>query len=171
MTQPPTIDQIQKEALQFLEETFEDRHYGIYLDKGTSLFETLESTTAEEASLRASNQTSSLAAHTRHVVFYMAVLERVIRGEEVGKPNWREIWENDRPVTPGEWKVEIAALRGEYAKVQALLADPTTWKREDALGGFTSIAVHTAYHLGAIRQALAVIRSGAGHASRAHSIG
>ena len=27
---------------QFMEETFESKHHGIYLDKGTSLFETLE---------------------------------------------------------------------------------------------------------------------------------
>ena len=157
MTQP-TIDQLQKEALQFLEETFES-HHGIYLDKGTSFLETLATVPAETASLRASNATGSIAAHVRHVVFYMEVLQKSIRGEVLGKLNWREIWENDRPVTSAEWAAQVAALRAEYGRVVLMVADPATWEREDALGGFMAIAVHTAYHLGAVRQALAVIRT------------
>jgi hypothetical protein len=35
----------------FMEETFEAKHHGIYLDDGTSLFETLESVSADEASI------------------------------------------------------------------------------------------------------------------------
>jgi hypothetical protein len=34
-----------------MEETFESKHHGIYLDRGTSLFETLETVSAEEASV------------------------------------------------------------------------------------------------------------------------
>jgi len=153
-----TSDRLQKIALEFLEETFES-HHGIYLDKGTSFFETLANVSAAEASQRAADSTASIAAHVRHVVFYMEVIQRSIRGEELGKLNWREIWENDRPVTSREWSTQVAALRAEHAKVLHMLADPTTWEREDALGEFMAIAVHSAYHLGAIRQALAVIRT------------
>ena len=157
MTQTAS-DQLQKEALQFLEETF-DKHYGIYIDKGTSLLETLANVTAEEASQRATAGTGSVAAHVRHVVFYMEVIQRSLRGEEVGKLNWREIWENDRPVTSEAWAAQLTTLRAEYAKVLEMRSDPATWKRDDAHGEFMAIAIHTAYHLGAIRQALAVIRS------------
>lgn len=157
MTQT-TSDQLQKEALQFLEETF-DKHHGIYLDKGTTLLETLADVSAEEASQRATAGTASVAAHVRHLVFYMEVIQRSMRGEEVGKVDWREIWENDRPVTPDAWSAQITTLRAEYAKVLEMRSNPVTWEREDAHGEFMAIAVHTAYHLGAIRQALAVIRS------------
>ena len=157
MTQTAS-DQLQKETLQFLEETF-DKHYGIYIDKGTSLLETLANVTAEEASQRATAGTGSVAAHVRHLVFYMEVIQRSLRGEDVGKLNWREIWENDRPVTPEAWTAQVATLRTEYAKVLEMRSDPATWEREDAHGEFMAIAIHTAYHLGAIRQALAVIRS------------
>ena len=153
-----TSDRLQKLALQFLEETFES-HHGIYLDKGTSFLETLANVSAPEASQRAVDSTASIAAHVRHVVFYMDVIQRSLRGEELGKLNWREIWENDRPVTSREWGEQVAALRAEHAKVLHMLADPATWEREDALGEFMAIAVHSAYHLGAIRQALAVIRA------------
>ena len=161
MTQQTATSQHQKEALQFLEETFQT-HHGIYIDKGTTLFDTLSDVTAEEASQRASDRTASVAAHVRHVTFYLEVMQPLLRGEKVGKVNWREIWENDRPVTRDEWARIVDRLHEEYAKVCALHADPATWNREDALGEFTAISIHTAYHLGAVRQALAVIRSRSG---------
>lgn len=49
MTQPIALDLFTSELFPLVEETFE-RIHGIYLDKGTSLFETLDTITAEEAS-------------------------------------------------------------------------------------------------------------------------
>src|SRR2546428_3577213 len=113
MPQQVSSERFQKEILQFLEETFE-RVRGIYLDKDTSFFETLEHVTAEEASTRASNRRASVAAHVKHVSLYLRVLQASIQGEAVGKVNWLEIWENDRPVTPEAWRAVIADLRGEH---------------------------------------------------------
>jgi hypothetical protein len=158
MTEQATSGQFQKEILEFLEETFE-RVHGIYLDQGTSFFETLEHVTAEEASSRASDRRASVAAHVRHVAFYLRVLQASIRGESVGKVNWLEIWESDRPVTPEAWRATIGELREEYARVTRLMKDPATWEKEDAVGGSMAMVTHTAYHLGAIRQALGVIRA------------
>ena len=59
------------------DETFE-RHRGVYLDKNTSLFQTLETVTAEEASIPVGNKCASLAAQVAHVTFYLEVLERYI---------------------------------------------------------------------------------------------
>ena len=159
------LSQLQKESLLFLEETFET-HHGIYLDKGTTLFDTLAGITAAKASLRASDRTASIVAHVRHIVFYLQVLLKSIRGEEVGKVNWREIWESDRPVTPDEWSAVVQALKTEWANVRRMHAEPATWEREDALGEFIAIAIHTAYHLGAIRQAIAVVESQGGEGRR-----
>ncbi len=49
MADQPVIELFKKALLDCLEETFE-RVSGIYLDSGTSLFETLEGVSAEEAS-------------------------------------------------------------------------------------------------------------------------
>ena len=165
MAPQSAVSQLQKESLLFLEETFET-HHGIYIDKGTTLFDTLAGVTAPKASLRASDKTASIAAHVRHVVFYTQVLQRSTRGEEVGKVDWREIWETDRPVTPDEWTAIVQALKTEWANIRRLHAEPATWEREDAHGEFMAIAIHTAYHLGAIRQAIAVIVSGGGEDRR-----
>jgi DinB family protein len=149
---------LQKNILEVLEETFE-RVHGIYLDKGASFFETLEPVSSEEASLKASDQSASVAAHVKHVTFYLRVLQDSIRGNAPADVNWREIWESDRPVTAIAWRSIVADLREEYARVGRFVNDPGAWEHEDAVGGFLAIAAHTAYHLGAVRQALAVIRA------------
>ena len=157
MTGQAAVTQLQKESLQFLEETFET-HHGIYLDKGTSLLATLADFTAVDASLRASDRTASIAAHVRHIVFYLQVIQKSMRGQDVGKVNWREIWETDRPVTGDQWRAIVQSLEAEWANVRRMHAEPATWHRGDAHGELMAIAIHTAYHLGAIRQAIAVIR-------------
>jgi len=152
-----TTDRYQKEIGSFLDETFEKVH-GIYLDKGTSFLETLETITPEEASQRATAKAGSIAAHVRHVSFYMRVLQQALRGETLGKVNWREIWEQDGPVNAEAWRGLVDDLRGELTSLRHLLDTPGTWEREDAVGETMAVVVHTAYHLGAVRQALAVVR-------------
>lgn len=49
-----------------MEETFESKHHGIYLDKDTSLFETLDTVSAEEASIPVGGKCASLAAQVAH---------------------------------------------------------------------------------------------------------
>ena len=58
-----------------LQETFE-KVGGIYLDPGTSLFETLATINAEEASQPVSAHCASLAAQVKHVIFYIHTTER-----------------------------------------------------------------------------------------------
>ena len=157
-------ERLQKEALDFLEETFE-KHHGIYLDKGTTFLETLDSVTPDEASFRATDKNASITAHVHHVILYLRVLEDHIRGTLQGKVNWREIWENDRPVSAEQWKALVAELRQAYARIRQFLEDPATWEREDAFGGSIAMIVHTAYHLGAVRQSLALMRARVGAGS------
>ena len=157
MPEPIVTDRFREEIRTFLDETFEKVH-GIYLDKGTSLIETLDNVTADEASERATARSGSIAAHVKHVAFYLHVLQRALSGERLEKLNWKEIWEQDRPVSATEWRADVEELRGELGSLRKLLEEPKTWERDDAMGEAMAIVVHTAYHLGAIRQALAVIR-------------
>jgi hypothetical protein len=80
-----------EELFAILEETFET-HHGIYLDKGTSLFATLNQISAGEASIPVGNRCATIAAQVEHVIFYLKVLERYIAGQDVGKTDWGEIW-------------------------------------------------------------------------------
>src|SRR3712207_2820795 len=69
------LDRFTQELYAPLDETFE-RAQGIYLDRGTSPFETLATISAEEASRRVSATCASIAAQVEHVRFYLEVLER-----------------------------------------------------------------------------------------------
>lgn len=156
---PQQISSAQFTAVLFglLEETFEKVN-GYYLDRGTSLFETLADISAEEASRPVSATCASLAAQVDHVRFYIEVLEKHILAQPVGKVDWGEIWRTVEAVTPEEWEAIQERLRRAYQRVLAIFHGFETWEGENDIDGALSILVHTAYHLGEIRQALCVIK-------------
>src|SRR5690349_3068179 len=125
------------------EETF-DKHHGVYLDKGTSLFETLDTISAEEASRPVSSQCASLAAQVTHVIFYMEVLEKVIRHQEVSKVDWGDIWQRVEAVTADEWAALKQQLKDTYQRISALIHGIDNWDDDDHVGGIIAIVVHTA---------------------------
>ena len=145
-----------KEVLDLLDEAFEE-HHGIFLDKGASLFQTLEKVTAEEASLAACNNSATIAAHVKHMTFYMNVLHAYMQNIEVGKVDWKEVWRSTRKVSPEEWEVIRRELKESYHHALDTLEDMDQWG-ENVSAGSLAILAHTAYHLGAVRQALAVIQ-------------
>ena len=153
-----TVTERFTEALfDMLDETFEHVH-GVYLDRGTSLFETLADVSAEMASLPVSASCASLAAQVEHVRFYLEVLERSITNQPVGEVDWGEIWRTVRAVTPDEWVLSQRRLKETYVRITAYLCGLETWEGEDEVGGAMAILVHTAYHLGEIRQALCTLK-------------
>jgi hypothetical protein len=157
MIEPGIQDRLAAELLAVLEETFE-RVQGIYLDKGTSLFETLADVSAATASRPVAASCASLAAQVAHVTFYLDVLERALLGQEVGRMDWGEIWRTVTVVTAEEWSVICQQLRATYERVKGSIAGLERWDGEDTIGAALAIAVHTAYHLGEIRQGLGVLR-------------
>jgi hypothetical protein len=64
-----------------------------------------------------------------------------------------------KTVTSDEWTVLKARLKDAYTSVPANLKSIDNWDGENELGGAPSIAIHTAYHLGEIRQALCTIKN------------
>jgi hypothetical protein len=157
MTEPSTRQHFSAALFDLLDETF-DTHHGLFLDRGTSLFETLESVTAEEASRPVSTSCASIAAQVNHVIVYLDVLTRSVQGEEVGKVDWDEAWRIG-PVTDEGWNVLRGRLRGQTDHTIAVLKGIERWDVEDEVYGAMAIAVHTAYHLGQIRQALCTIQN------------
>ena len=158
MAQQIALESYTKALSGLLDETFE-RVHGIYLDRGTSLFETLETISAEEASRPVSATCASIAAQVEHVRFYLEVLARYARGEAVGKVDWQASWRLTA-VTPEEWDALKGRLRDTHRDILAVVGDARTWEDENAIGGSMAIVAHTAYHLGEIRQALCTIKGG-----------
>lgn len=139
-----------------LDETFE-RVGGIYLDEGTSLFETLATISAAAASRPVSARCASIAAQVAHVTYYLEVLSGHIRDEPPADVDWSRSW-LITSVTEEEWARLNRDLRASYRQTRELLAGITDWNGGDRLGGTLAIVVHTAHHLGEIRQALCTVQ-------------
>ena len=142
---------------QFMEETFEARHHGIFLDEGTSLFETLDTVSSEEASIPVGGKCASLAAQVAHVTFFIESFERFALQGDNSPRDWGYIWRTVEKVTPQEWDDYKSKLKDAYQRMDKLFRENKMWN-EDTMGGALSIVVHTAYHLGEIRQALCTLK-------------
>lgn len=158
MTTPIQADHFSAALYTLLDETF-DNVQGIYLDKGTSMFETLSTISAAEASIPVGGQCATLAAQVRHTAFYLDLLERNVRTEQYEKVDWGQIWRETSAVTPEEWEAIKLALRESYDRIKALIAATSEWPSERHVAGAMGMIVHTAYHLGEIRQALCTLRN------------
>ena len=145
-----------QELFDILEETFET-HHGVYLDQGTSLFATLDGISAAEASIPVGDRCATIAAQAEHVIYYLEVLGGHIAGQEVDDVDWGDIWSRVGGVTTAEWDDLKGRLKEAYARLSAMLQGIDDWEQNDAMGASMAIVVHTAYHLGEIRQALCTI--------------
>jgi hypothetical protein len=141
---------------QLMEETFENVR-GIYLDGGTSLFETLATISSEEASIPVGGRCASLAAQVAHVTFYIESFERYALQGDNSPRDWGYIWRTVEKVTAEEWDSYKSKLRDASQRMNKLFHENPVWN-EDTIGGALSIVVHTAYHLGEIRQALCTLK-------------
>ncbi|MBK8782558.1 MAG: hypothetical protein IPO22_12300 [Anaerolineales bacterium] len=146
----------QNVLLDLLDETFEN-HHGIYLDKHNGLLETLELVSSEEASIPVGGKCASLAAQVAHATFYIESFERFALQGDDSPRDWNLIWRTVEKVTPEEWQDYKSKLKAAYQRMDKLFRENPTWN-EDTMGGALSIVVHTAYHLGEIRQALCVLK-------------
>jgi hypothetical protein len=142
-----------------LKETFEGppREGGsAFLDKGTGLFETLDTVTYDAASRPPYPGAPTIAAHCAHIGYYVRVLRKDLIGQEQ-QVDWASSW-RVRQVGPGEWEALKKDLRSDYDELKQTLDTVRAWG-DDPVGDSMAIVVHTAYHLGAIRQALRAVQS------------
>jgi len=160
-----TNDSIFHEAiLKLLAEIFDgpagDEAYILNPGDG-GLLRQLESIPAAAASRRPAPDRPPIAAHTDHVLYGLSLLNRWSAGEENpwAGADWNASWRVER-VTEEEWRARVARLREAAHAWREALARRQDWDEVAAAGSMASVA-HTAYHLGAIRQILGVVASGA----------
>lgn len=155
MTNSIPVERLTFSLFGLLTETFE-RVHGIFLDKSTSLFETLEGITAEQASRATSGRCATLAAQVNHVRFYIDVLEEYMHETRTEPVDWESSWQVD-VVTAEEWESLKQALRDSYTRVRSKMEGFDSWDNDHRVGGAMAIIIHTAHHLGEIRQMLCML--------------
>src|SRR5512138_1929076 len=125
------IDQqlVTQNLFDVLDEAFV-KHHGIFLDAGTSLFETLDTISAQEASIPVGGKCATLAAQVAHVNFYLEVLERYVVHHDTSRVDWGEIWRTVKEVTPEEWDEYKHQLRNTYGRIQEMFRSNPVWNED-----------------------------------------
>jgi hypothetical protein len=111
---------------------------------------TLEDISSEEASRTFVENGSSIAAHTEHLRWSLALSNAYVRGDQP-KPNWSESW-LVKTVNASEWNTLRSNLRVEYEALRAGIEKQQDFSDEQILTGAFAFVAHAAYHLGSIRQ-------------------
>lgn len=158
MTVTITVTQIKSSIKLALGEAF-DTAIGMYLDKGETLWETLDGVTADQASIPIGAGGNSIAAQVAHMTFYFDVMAGYMRGEEPEKPDWAAAWRTVE-VDEDTWQELKRALGERQAELYTMIDNTPDeiFTNPDFLTGSYGIVAHTAYHLGQIRHALAAQR-------------
>ncbi len=123
-------------------------------EPGSGLLGTLENVSAEEASSRQPSG-SSIAAHTEHVHWSLALANAFTRGE-TPELNWAESW-TVQTVDAAAWEELRADLKSEYETLHRAIQAQEEIADEQMLTVMLAFTPHAAYHLGAIRQMVGAV--------------
>ena len=137
-----------------LVETFENPPKHMYLDQRAGVFDTLDAISAEQASRPVVEGGTSIAAQLEHTRFYLDAIEQFMNGR-TEKVDWQESWQVEQ-VTPEAWECLKQDLKATYESVTTKFKSIEAWG-DDEIGDSMAMVVHTAYHLGAIRQMMRVV--------------
>ena len=156
MAQEISINDFRSGLRFVLDEAFE-KVEGVFLDPGDSLFETLATISAEEASKPLGPGSGNIAAKVNHTRFYLDAATEANRTGEYKKLDWDSSWQVGA-VDEAQWRDLIDRLRTSYGEIKTFVDTFEDWN-DRYIGGAFGIVAHTAYHLGEIRQALQVVKS------------
>ncbi len=144
-----------------LREAFEgpaQQQWSYFTDQGkdAGMLRTLATIDAPEASRVPGRYGTSIAAHAYHATFALNASAAWIRGERTPR-NWRESWRVSTVDEPAWGRLREDLRRGYEDLSEAIGSSGAS--SEEAVGGAIGAIAHAAYHLGAIRQKLALLPS------------
>jgi hypothetical protein len=147
-------ENFRKVLLELFSEAYDgpNHSYTWFIDNApkSGMLGTLEDITSEEASRTFVENGSSIAAHTEHVRWSLALSNAYMRGEQPKSP-WSESW-LVKTVTADEWNTLRSNLRKEYETLRQGIEKQQDFSDEQILTGAFGFVAHAAYHLGSIRQ-------------------
>lgn len=119
--------------------------------RGVGLLSTLESITAEEASIPSGPSGATIAGQVHHVQASLATSIGLIKQESNARDRTGS-WTVTRVSEP-EWSSLQRQLREQYERSLQTVQSLIDWD-EDSFGAALGAITHVAYHLGSIRQRL-----------------
>lgn len=153
---PLTAEQITEQLLGVLREAFEGAaQFSYFTDSGpeAGLSGALAALQADEASRPVAG--SSIAAHVHHVTFGLDVAAAWINGDRQPR-DWNQSW-SITTVTDSEWSRLQQKMQANLEVLRMAIAAHSMSSIE-SFGGALGAIAHVAYHLGAIKQKIALLR-------------
>ncbi len=120
---------------------------------GSGLFGTIDSLSSEEASVLVEGVT--IAAHTDHTRYHLWANNQSLEGKTENL-NWDESWKIG-VVTKDEWEQIKNGLHHEYMKITKYITEEHNFNSSMTTNLLGALA-HAAYHLGAIRQMVKIVK-------------
>jgi hypothetical protein len=99
---------------------------------------------------------TSIVSHVHHVVFSLVESAAWISGDHSHR-DWNESWRVNS-VTDDEWSQMLDHLRASFLALRNAIRE-NAGKDILTVGGTIGVLAHMAFHLGAIRQKVALLRS------------
>lgn len=122
-------------------------------EPNSGIFGVIEGISCDQASISVHGTT--LAAHTDHIRYHMWVTNEILKKGKQPEMDWGKSWEI-HSVDEQQWNRIQEGLRNEYVTLLESI-DANEWNELLANEVLSSLA-HSAYHLGAIRQMLKVVK-------------
>lgn len=129
-------------------------------DPESGILGTLGKLSAEEASAPlAPGDGASAASHASHLRYALHLANRAMKGENPYRDaDWKGSWATT-VVSETVWTELKSGLRTEFEALKATVSDPAIWSSDMRVFGMIGNIAHSAWHLGALRQALGLIET------------
>jgi hypothetical protein len=116
--------------------------------------ETLKPLSAQTAAKQPGPGRKPIVSHANHVLYGIELANRALRGEKevYERADWSATWKTET-VSEDQWQDLVNRLEQQSNLLIEQVSQPRNWDEITLTGAF-SIAAHTAYHLGAVRQML-----------------
>lgn len=123
---------------------------------GTGLLETLQGLTPDAASSHVVPGRPSIAAHVAHVLLSLET-ERASTAGDATEPDWEAAWKREVPNDAARDGL-VREAEAEYRTARRFL-ESTNAQDPESVTRAVALVVHTAYHLGAMRQLKALLEA------------
>jgi len=125
-------------------------------DPESGILGTIKKLKAEEASTPIIDNGTTIVAHIEHLRWSLNKTNSLLNGEDPTM-NWSESW-RVRRVDSEDWMLLIEQLSGEFNRLVKSLSSGVSLVSDEQLKEALALIPHAAYHLGAIRQMVLIIK-------------
>jgi len=122
----------------------------------TGILSTIKNISAKEASTPSHDGGSTIAAHTGHLKWSLDYAMEFFNGNQPHW-DWNDSWKRIA-VTETEWAALQEELTEAYNRIAAATKNVKDWSHPAFVKGVLALLPHAAYHLGAIRQLMLIVK-------------